>query len=358
MLDRVSVMGVRNLHPSTFSLTTLNVFYGLNGSGKSSILEAIYLLSTGRSFRANHARKVIQDGQGHCSTFARMSYGQQLGISKSIKGNQILKRNGVQVVNMAEFAYDLPMQLIHPETMDLIESGSKPRRQLLDWLLFYLEPTFYEVWQRYQRALLQRNALLKLDKVDDVEWLVWEQELQQQAAVLHQMRLAVFEQWLFFVEQSLLLLLPQIKINMDYLAGFDVKQSLALQLQETRFKDKLRGFTQLGAHRADLSFKTDIGLAELILSRGQKKLLVCALKLAQVALLQAKNKSCVVLIDDIASELDVLARERLLSALIELQAQVIITTVEADSIWPLLNKLDTRAKLFHVEQGEILLQHG
>ena len=351
-------MGVRNLHPSSFSLSALNVFYGLNGSGKSSILEAIYLLSTGRSFRTHHARKMIQEGQSSCTTFARLHRGQQLGISKNIKGQQILKRNGVQVVNMAEFAYDLPMQLIHPETMDLIESGSKQRRQLLDWLLFYLEPTFYEVWQRYQRALLQRNALLKRDKVDDVEWLVWEQELQQQAIVLHQMRLAIFEQWLFFVEQSLVLLLPQIKIKIDYLAGFDVEQSLALQLQETRFKDKQRGFTQRGAHRADLSFKTDMGLAELILSRGQKKLLVCALKLAQVALLQAKNKTCVVLIDDLASELDVLARERLLTALIELQAQVIITAVEADSVWPLLNKLDTRAKLFHVEQGEILLQHG
>jgi DNA replication and repair protein RecF len=106
-------------------------------------------------------------------------------------------------------------------------------------------------------------------------------------------------------------------------AGFDVEQSLALQLQETRFKDKQRGFTQRGAHRADLSFKTDMGLAELILSRGQKKVVSMCFKIGTSGFLQAKNKTCVVLIDDLASELDVLARERLLTALIELQAQVL-----------------------------------
>ena len=276
MLDVVSLSGVRNLYPCSFSLGSLNVFYGLNGSGKTSILEAIYLLSTGRSFRTSNVRKVIQDGQSVCTVFTRMTQGQQLGISKNIQGNQSLKRNGVLVSSMSEFASDLPMQLIHPENMDLIESGSKQRRQLLDWLLFYVEPNFYTHWLRYQRALAQRNALLKTETVENAQWQIWELELSQQALLLHNMRTTVFNEWLTFIDSALALLLPQITINVDYSAGFDVEQELATQLQESRFKDKQRGFTQIGAHRADLRFKTDIGLAELILSRGQKKLLVRA----------------------------------------------------------------------------------
>lgn len=359
MLDVVSLSGVRNLYPCNFSLGSLNVFYGLNGSGKTSILEAIYLLSTGRSFRTSNVRKVIQDGQSICTVFARTNQGQQLGISKNIQGNQSLKRNGVMVSSMSEFASDLPMQLIHPENMDLIESGSKQRRQLLDWLLFYIEPKFYTHWLRYQRALAQRNALLKTETAEnDAQWQVWELELSQQALLLHNMRVAVFDEWVVFIRSALVLLLPQITINVDYIAGFDVEQNLAAQLQENRFKDKQRGFTQIGAHRADLRFKTDMGLAELILSRGQKKLLICALKLAQVAFLRHRQKTCIVLLDDLASELDVNARERLLQSLVELQAQVLITTVEANSVWPLLQTLNNCAKLFHVEQGEILLQCG
>lgn len=358
MLDTVSLSGVRNLYPCSFSLGSLNVFYGLNGSGKTSILEAIYLLSTGRSFRTSNVRKMIQDGQSVCTVFTRMSQGQQLGISKNIQGNQLLKRNGVIVSSMSEFASDLPMQLIHPENMDLIESGSKQRRQLLDWLLFYVEPNFYTHWLRYQRALAQRNALLKTETLENAQWQVWEQELSHQALLLHNMRIAVFSEWLTFIQSALELLLPKITIQVDYVAGFDIDVNLATQLQESRFKDKQRGFTQIGAHRADLRFKTDMGLAELILSRGQKKLLVCALKLAQVEFLRNRQKPCMVLLDDLASELDINARERLLQSLVELEAQVLITTVEANSVWPLLQTFDKRAKLFHVEQGEILLQCG
>lgn len=358
MLDTVSLSGVRNLYPCSFSLGSLNVFYGLNGSGKTSILEAIYLLSTGRSFRTSNVRKMIQDGQSVCTVFTRMSQGQQLGVSKNIQGNQSLKRNGVIVSSMSEFASDLPMQLIHPENMDLIENGSKQRRQLLDWLLFYVEPNFYTHWLRYQRALAQRNALLKTETLENAQWQVWEQELSHQALLLHSLRIAVFSEWLTFIQSALELLLPKITIQVDYVAGFDIDINLATQLQESRFKDKQRGFTQVGAHRADLRFKTHMGLAELILSRGQKKLLVCALKLAQVAFLRHRQKPCMVLLDDLASELDINARERLLQSLVELEAQVLITTVEANSVWPLLQTFDKRAKLFHVEQGEILLQCG
>ncbi|MBP8110917.1 MAG: AAA family ATPase, partial [Agitococcus sp.] len=114
MLQRLNITGVRNLQPCHFSLSRLNLFYGLNGSGKSSLLEAVHLLASGRSFRSHQIRKVIQDGQQVCTVFAKLDNGQQLGISKDLQGVQLLKRNGVIVHSLAELAHDLPVQLLHP----------------------------------------------------------------------------------------------------------------------------------------------------------------------------------------------------------------------------------------------------
>lgn len=359
MLQRLNIAGVRNLQSCSLSLSRLNLFYGLNGSGKSSLLEAVHLLALGRSFRTTQMRKVIQDGQTGCTVFARLGSGQQLGVNKDVEGNQLLKRNGSAVNNMAELAYDLPVQLIHPESMELIDGGSKARRQLLDWLVFHVEPSFWVVWQRYQRALQQRNALLKQSlRVDEHEWSIWEQELASQAALLNKMRLDVFQVWLKFVQSSVSLLLPAVAVTVDYQSGYDDSGDFYLQIKELRSKDVLRGYTQVGPHRADLRLKTDQGLVEAVLSRGQKKLLVCALKLAQVEFLKAHGKSCVVLLDDLASELDVLARLRLLEHLQRLGAQVLMTAVEAETVWPMLYELDSEARLFHVEQGCITAHYS
>lgn len=357
MLDRLHVMGVRNLRPCSLSLSRLNLFYGDNGSGKTSLLEAVYLLAIGKSFRSHLIKTVIQEGQRHCTVSGRLAHGQQLGILKTLEGSQTLKRNGVLVANMSQFSYDLPVQLIDTESMALLDSGAKPRRQLLDWLVFYRDKNFFATWQVYQRALLQRNALLKKTQVDELEWQVWEQELAISASKLHQMRQYVFDEWLIFVQEACAILLPQYQLSMAYSAGFDTSQNLQTIFVESRAKDKLRGFTQVGAQRADLTIKTELGLAEAVLSRGQRKLLVCALKLAQVAYLKKYQKRCVILLDDVSSELDKQAQHRLLSMLHLLDAQVLITAVEADDIWPQLLMLDKQSKLFHVEQGEVFLQY-
>ncbi|MCB1673413.1 MAG: DNA replication/repair protein RecF [Pseudomonadales bacterium] len=358
MLDRLQITGVRNLRPCSLSLSRLNLFYGDNGSGKTSLLEAVHLLATGKSFRSHQIRKVIQYGQGQCTVFSRLNFGQQLAILKNIEGSQILKRDGQIVPSVAQLTYDLPVQLIDTESMSLLDSGSKPRRQLLDWLVFHVEHNFLPTWQRYQRALLQRNALLKSDKVNELEWQVWEQELAESACILHQMRQRVFDGWLNFVQSACAILLPQYKLNISYIIGYDIEHNLQALLKQSREKDRQRGFTQIGAQRADVHIKTELGLAESVLSRGQCKLLVCALKLAQVAYLNSYQKQCVVLLDDLSSELDKQARSRLLSMLHQLGAQMLITAVEVEDVWPSLLVLDKKAKLFHVEQGEVLLQYG
>lgn len=354
MIKRLDVHGVRNLTAAdTLSLARLNLFYGLNGSGKSSLLEAVHILGLGRSFRSPQARHYIQDGRPSCTVYAELDSGHALGIAKLMDGTHQLRRNGASINQLAEFAFDLPVQLIHPDGMDLLDGGSRPRRQLLDWLVFHVEHSFYGLWIRYQKALAQRNALLKLPAANDAEFQVWEAEMARTAQLIDGMRARTVEIWRQHLERVLPVLLPDIALRMEYNAGFAADRELAEQWRDTRFRDRERGHTQLGPHRADLRLKCDLGQVEAVLSRGQKKLLICALKLAQVAFLHAQDRRCVVLLDDLASELDAGARQRLLATLFDLQAQVLITSVEADQLWPLLQQLDSQAELFHVEQGKI-----
>lgn len=353
VISRLDFHGVRNLQAGTLSLARLNLFYGLNGSGKSSLLEAVHILGLGRSFRSPQARHYIQEGKPSCTVFAELSSTDTLGIAKLMDGSHQLRRNGTTVTQLAEFASDLPVQLIHPDGMDLLDGGSRPRRQLLDWLVFHVEHSFYGLWIRYQKALVQRNALLKQPAANDAEFQVWEAEMARTALLIDGMRQRTVEAWRQHLDAVLPALLPEIALRMEYNAGFAADRELAEQWRETRFRDRERGHTQLGPHRADLRLKCDLGLVEAVLSRGQKKLLICALKLAQVAFLHAQERHCVVLLDDLASELDAGARQRLLAMLYRLQAQVLMTSVEADVLWPLLQQLDSQARLFHVEQGQI-----
>lgn len=353
VIRRLDVQGVRNLRGNSLALARLNLFYGLNGSGKSSLLEAVHILGLGRSFRSPQARHYIQEGQPSCTVYAELSGSVSLGIAKLMDGTHQLRRNGATAAHLAEFAQDLPVQLIHPDGMDLLDGGSRPRRQLLDWLVFHVEHSFYSLWIRYQKGLAQRNALLKQASAKDAEFEVWEAEMARAAMRIDQLRRQTVEVWRGHLEAVLPVLLPEIGLRMEYNAGFAEDRELTVQWRESRFRDRERGHTQIGPHRADLRLKCDLGLVEAVLSRGQKKLLICALKLAQVAFLHATGRPCVVLLDDLASELDAGARQRLLQQLHDLRAQVLMTAVEADVLWPLLRQLDSGAALFHVEQGLI-----
>jgi len=197
-------------------------------------------------------------------------------------------------------------------------------------------------------------SLLKQYQASAPEFEVWEREMALAAVELDQYREAVLRTW----KEDLLILLPEllseIDLRMEYHKGFSTDTDFIEQLRESRHRDRERGHTQIGPHRADLRLKTDGGAVDAVLSRGQKKLLICALKLAQVAVLKAGNRRCVVLLDDLASELDGLARERLLVSLQALQAQVLMTALDPEQLWPVLQRLDRRARLFHVEQGKIV----
>lgn len=353
-ITRLNIERVRNLKTVALSeLQPFNVFYGANGSGKTSILEAIHLLATGRSFRTHIPKHYILHDAQNAVVFAQ-SASEKVGMQKYLSGEQVMKVNGDHIATQGQLAKLLPLQHIDPQSTDIIDHGAKPRRQLLDWLMFHVEPEFYHAWQYYSRALKQRNSLLKSQRSLSLEQLEpWNKMLGEYGEILHSQRLAIVEQWNVYFQQDLQQLLPNLSIELEYVAGFHTEHGLWNDLCSHHQKDVDRRYTEYGPHRADLRLKTPMGEADIVLSRGQKKLLIMALKLSQIAMLHACNKETVVLLDDLTAELDLAAQQRLIERLSQLGSQVFITTLEHESVQKHLHDLSISHQLFHVENGRV-----
>lgn len=353
-ISRLEIANVRNLQSvSLLPHPQLNLFVGQNGSGKTSVLEALHLLGLGRSFRSGRVRRLINDDASACTVFAAFAEGGSAGIQRASNGESEFRLDGRGNINLADIAHRLPLSLLDPASFAEMQEGSKPRRAQLDWGVFHVEHRFYPAWVRYQRALKQRNSLLRSGNIQPFESGVWDRELAESAALLHGFREAHLAAWGPVWEAVVAGFLPGFALSLDYVPGWDVAQPLDALLAESWERDLERGHTQIGPHRADLRIKLGTAAADEVLSRGQLKLALCALKLSQITVLRDAGIRSLILIDDLASELDAGARSRLLAYLAGTGAQTFITAIEAEGVLPDLEARQQGFRMFHVEHGTI-----
>ncbi len=348
-LDRLTLEGVRNLAPVTLSPAPgLNWLVGENGAGKTSVLEAIYLLGRGRSFRSARPAAVIQHDLDQLRVVGRCGDGTVLGIERS--GDQWRGRiAGRECQRISEFAAALPLVLFEPDSHRLIDGGPDRRRQYLDWQLFHVEPQYLKFWQRYARLLRQRNAALKsqastavLDALDA--------PMVSAADALDVLRRRQVDSVTDTTRELLELLKVRLPgaLAVSYRRGFPADMTLAEALRLQRDSDRERGFTQRGPHRADLALKVNDQPAAQELSRGQQKLLALALLLAQLALLDLHAaRRPILLLDDPVSELDQRHLATVLDWLGQQSFQTWITATEPPR---------APCQVFHVEHGKIEAQ--
>lgn len=331
-----------------------NVFYGINGSGKTSILEAIYYLSMGRSFRTSQSERIIQHHHSEFSIFAQLNHPEQsipIGLERNIEGGRKVRIDGQAVIRLADLAKKLPTILMSTENHRFFHDGPKERRQFLDWGLFHVEQGFFATWQDFQRILKQRNAALK-NKSPISEIRIWDKELIASALQIDDLRLQMVQQLEPLLNNLLDKLLYGIQLEFIYFSGWDSAQSLADCLHNNIYRDIALGYTQLGPQRADLQLKNAGTPAEDYLSQGQQKLAAYALKLAQGLLMQQTlNNSPVFLIDDLPSELDPEKRAAIMETLQEINAQVFVTGIIKEELQDIISIPNTQ--LFHVKQGVI-----
>jgi len=331
----------------------VNVLAGANSSGKTSVLEGIYLLGTGRSFRSRTIREIVQRGAERVLVFGELvgedDRAQGIGIERGAEMSR-LRVAGEEVRTASRLARLLPLLAITPDSQRLLGEGARLRRRLLDWGLFHVEPQYHERLERYRRALRQRNAALRHGHAPAGALRAWGEELGALAAHLHLLRQSYVEGIRPHLEGLLDRLVAQ-AVEVRYQPGWDVERPLSEVLEATVESDRRRGYTAAGPHRADLRFLVGSTPARNALARGEGKLFVAALLLSQVAYVRRATTSVpVILVDDLPSELDAGNRARLLETLADLRAQTYLTAVSFD----LVDVGDWQPyKMFHVEQGTV-----
>jgi DNA replication and repair protein RecF len=329
-----------------------NLFVGPNASGKTSLLEAAFFLSRGRSFRSRRRDALIRHGQealvltGQSQTAPALAV---LGVRATRAGTE-WHVGGAIASGIADLAEQFAAQVIDPEVHKLLEEGPGRRRRFLDWGVFHVEPSFLPTWRRYHQALRQRNAALKLDGSDD-DLAAWEQELATNGEALARQRdthLARLAGPLAEIGGSLL----DRPITLAHQAGWDSARPLLEVLRTDRRRDRRYRATQAGPHRGDVVVQVDGRAAKDHVSRGQQKLVAAALMLAQLEIQeQEKPGRSALLLDDPAAELDGANLARLMKIVQRTRAQLWVTSLRAD-----IDGLPRAARLFHVEQGRITRQ--
>ncbi|WP_331345092.1 DNA replication/repair protein RecF [Cellvibrio sp. UBA7661] len=359
-LKRLLIQNLRNLSNVDINPSPdVNLFYGENGSGKTSILEAVNLLALGRSFRSHKHKALINYQQPSFTVFGKVLGHDHsevpIGINRTQEGEAFFKANGVNVPSAADLAIYLPAQVINSDTFLLLEGSPKVRRQFIDWLVFHVEPNFFPTWKATQRCLKHRNSLLRRDRIDSFELASWDQELVSLTETIHQFRSLCIDSFNVCVDGLLQEFVKVDGIKLSYYRGWDKETAYADVLSAGVERDQRLGYTHLGSHRADLKITVKGQDAAEILSRGQQKLLVCALKIAQGFVFnQLTGRKCIYLVDDLPAELDEKYRSLLVSWLNKMKTQVFITGVERETLlssWR--DYTDINPKMFHVEQGRV-----
>ena len=346
----LSVEHFRNLRAVQLTPAAgINVIYGANAAGKTSLLEAIYFLGRVRSFRAARAELLIAHGAEALTVRADVDVGDQCVRAAVQRGGDFtrVRINGDDVRSLSSLARYFPVQVINTESQRLLQDGPKVRRSFINWGVFHVEQEYSGQWRRFERALKQRNAALRLG--DERQAKAWEPELVATSAAISVQREVFIDRLLGESRPLLDLWLPESELSFSYRPGWPADRELGEAYEDGRARELEVGHTLYGPHRADLAVRSAGVDAQHRLSRGQQKLLAIALLIAESHLISGLGRERgILLLDDLPAELDIQRREEVLSVLQQGKAQVFVTCTERDSV-PIASE---SAHWFHVEHGE------
>ena len=336
------------LHPK------FNFVIGGNGAGKTTILEALYVLGRANSYRGS-AQTLVSDGQ---STWALEA--QQRNADETAPGNKILVRwadrqVSVQIneraVALIELVRAVPVLVLDPLVQRLIEEGPGIRRRYVDWGVFHMEQRFHQVWLRVNRTLKQRNAGLRA-RVPPRALTGWNRELAKAAVELTAMRQSYIDAVQAVAATYWLRLIGDTDWRLSFHPGWRGGSDY-LEVLEANYESDLKaGYTREGPHRAELLVLSDNRQLRDRISRGQQKLLIAGLVLAQCELYRRTHVSSpLLLVDDFAAELSADSQRRLLNELENYPGQKAVAALEYSEL------LENTANhsMFHVEHGQLTI---
>lgn len=371
----------RNLHGATINFhPELNFVVGDNGSGKSSLLEALFFLGHGKSFRTSKVDALVCHEKTNFVVSIKNSNDCQLGLSRDVSsGLTNIKIDGERYSRLSVLAKNIAIQIVTPESFKLFFGGPKERRRFVDLGMFHVKHNFSKQWKNFNRVLKQRNACIRLSQnVNDSSSMLpyWTEQFCQMSIEVALIRQDYVSALVEELDIWLAILLPNLKsrVSVQYLQGWSQKQELHNVLANNTEREANYGYSLYGAHKFDVRFLLDRQSLETQLSRGQQKLFLLALTFAQAKLIAKVNRvKPILLIDDVGAELDFNSRTALSSAIENLDCQVIITAISSDVLQPFLTRFIVsnicnsisvdqdvelkekvkKYKMFHVKHGEV-----
>ena len=353
-IERLRLANIRNIAELDVTLTHgINCFVGPNGAGKTSVIEGAYLLSYGSSFRTSQNNLLVRREGGLLTVHAevqRVSGTIKLGLSLQ-NGGWDARVNGDKVANLAAALAEFALVCFEPGSHQMISGGSMERRRLLDWMLFHVEHAYFALARDFRRVLRQRNELLRKNG-PDAELDLWDSEFGRAAMPLADLRAKIFSEYAIELTEILSIFLPELgNAQLSLKQGWPEGSSLTSALADARKRDRFRGHSTRGPHRADWSIRFDKAPTHDELSRGQEKLCALACVLAQARVYaKLKGEWPVVALDDFTSELDTPHQVIALDMLQSTTAQILMTGIDPPKK---ISVSSDAVRMFHVEHGRV-----
>lgn len=327
------------------------MIWGENGSGKTSLLEAIYILSLGKSFKTHKQSSIIKEGHSNYILKGDFSYGEitnNIAIQTNLNSKKTIKVNGKTIKNRKEIIGKNNVVVLSPEDQVITKGGPKERRLFFDRLFSIIDIDYLNTLQEFNRALKQRNALILNNKqIKEENFLPWEEKLSASAVKLWGKRKKCFSDYLNSLNSVVSEYQRDLTLNVLYMEKTYTKEEFERKLKQTREKDSLLGSTSHGPHRDNIKiFWLGKDIREYG-SQGEHKISLILLKLAEIDLIKRKTgKYPTILLDDVFAKLDLNRSKKLVSYLNS------IKTEEKDPIQTIITTTD----VLNVEQSGLILE--
>lgn len=364
ILEQLSVINYKNIEQAELTFSPkINCFLGNNGMGKTNLLDAIYYLS----FCKSHSNSIDSQNIMHNADFAviqgwYLSENKQDEFFCSIRRNQKkqFKRNKKEYDKLSDHIGTLPLVMVSPSDISLISAGSDERRRFIDMVLSQFDREYLHSLINYNKALQQRNSLLKTEgKIDDLLLELWDDQLVTEGKVIYRKRKDFIEKFIpTFQKYYDLICGSNEQVKLAYNSDFDCADFAAL-LKLKREKDKIIGHTSVGIHRDDLDMQMDSYSMKRVGSQGQAKTYVIALKFAQFSFLkQVNEKTPILLLDDIFDKLDSSRVEQIVNLVLNKDfGQIFITDTNREHLDDILSHTQSNYHLYEVNKGDIQQKH-